>query len=60
MANREGFPSQVKNPHLNERGDAEQMQNDKFVATVWKDGKPVSTFYVEKIDIVSVQYVLHD
>lgn len=36
------------------------MQNDNLVATVWKDAKPVSTFYVEKIDIVSVQYVLHD
>lgn len=36
------------------------MQNDNLVATVWKDAKPVRTVYVEKIDIVSVQYVLHD
>lgn len=52
MANRKAY--------LNERGDAEHMQNDNLVAIVWKDAKPVSTFYVEKIDIVSVKYALHD
>lgn len=41
MANRKGFPSQLKNPHLPERGDAEQMQHNNLVATVWNDAKPV-------------------
>lgn len=48
MANRKGFPSQLKNPHLPERGDAEQMQHNNLVATVWNDAKPVRSFYVVK------------
>lgn len=55
MANRKGFPSQLKNPHLPERGDAEQMQHNNLVATVWNDAKPVRSFYVVKINVVCVK-----
>ena len=41
MVNRKGFPAQLKNPHLANRGDAEQMQHNNLVATVWNDAKPV-------------------
>ena len=41
MVNRKGFPTQLKNPHLANRGDAEQMQHNNLVATVWNDAKPV-------------------
>ncbi|XP_062593965.1 piggyBac transposable element-derived protein 4-like [Saccostrea cucullata] len=41
MSNRKGFPLQLRNPHLPERGDAEQMQHNNLVATVWNDAKPV-------------------
>lgn len=52
MANRKGFPSQLKNPHLPERGDAEQMQHIYLVSSVWNDTKPVRSFYVVKIYVV--------
>ena len=41
MVNRKGFPAQLKNPHLANRGDAEQMRHNNLVATVWNDAKPV-------------------
>ena len=41
MANRKGFPALLKNPHLANRGDAEQMQHNNLVATVWNEAKPV-------------------
>ena len=36
-----GIPVQLKNSHLANRGDAEQMQHNNLVATVWNDAKPV-------------------
>ena len=40
-SNRKGFPMELRSPRL-ERGDADQLQHDNLVATVWNDNKPVS------------------